>query len=598
MSVQDQFYLRSALDSLAQDALDLSKYLAEANRQRQHLLIRRLRATQSYKGTKKEAKKAQIRDKMTSIDNAVRDIDRNITHARQKQIPKTRFYIHLKRLHGNLPYPELRKYESEAHKAEGLQRSHMALHRMLSLPTPTLLDDLAHHLLTTSLPFSQRSFLIMIRRLSDLRYGSLAKSAYLQSSVAGFAPDSSKAITLLLKLTVAIGDYREFRRLRRLLGQPGVRRDTYIYTALIVGCLKLGFPENARGYFRRMMNDGIHPPLQALTHMLHDCGSRRRWNLGNEVWRVIKDGQARAEFKVDALAYHTMLRLCRKCDQLAVARDILREASDDGENFQNIVRRPYKTYASPLRQSNKTPTISDLRAAHRANFKFLSGSQRGMIPQVKLDQFLSQISEYAIRKPTPPLRVLSDMTIRHFSKTGPKVVEIISRGSTSKKITRKEILAALKEATPEPSDLLPVNINGVQNIGASPLTKDEHILDAVQESIDSWLTKVTWDRHLPSVPPNPDDRQRLLTNAQRLKLLFSRKSGRNTIPLQTSLPANDPVPLLDEARAPSNRLVWHSPRQIFLTSRQRMQRRPNRVFLQSHRLTKRPPRRSISTRRR
>ena len=398
-----QDLLRTALDNLAQDLLDLSQYLSEAKVERQQLLNRRTDKSQLIYRLKDDqddnGPKTALRAQVDAITKSIKYLDKGILRARQWQIPYSSFYVRLKRIHKQLPRPPVQASISSPSR---IRRSNAILDALLSLPTPELLDDLAQYLLTTSLPITEHSFYLMIHKLSGLRLGSAARSAYHNLIAAGYSPTSPRAISLLLKLTPSIRDRKEFFRLQSLVSKFNISLDPYIYSGLIIGNLKMGSRTNALRHFRSMITEGFQPSLQVLTGLLHDCGSRRDWSMGAEVWRSIKVGQSNQRFHIDAWAYSSMWRLCQRCEQRHAANEILSSAAKEGFDLQEIIQQRRKKYKSqPFRRTNKSPELIDLQHSME---RILTGgvvmdAQDKMVGHVQAEQVSLRDFRYIHHRP-------------------------------------------------------------------------------------------------------------------------------------------------------------------------------------------------------
>jgi pentatricopeptide repeat protein len=484
---REQLSLRTALDNLAQDLLDLSQYLAKANqtrkqRQKQHKL-----AVRDHSRSEPAKSKETVRRRAESRGVKLQAAEQAILEARQKCIPDSGYLIRLKRLHGHLPYPQVPEYESELHLSQQLSRSNTRLQNLLSLPMPTVLEDLAHHLLTTSLPFSEKSFFIIMKRLSSFRYGSVARSAYLHYLSAGFAPATSEALALLIKLTVSLRDKREFTRIQSLLKDSDVPHDTYLYEALVVGCLKMGNPSQARQYLNDMVENGLRPSLQILTNFLHDCGSRRRWDMGVDVWRSIKMGHAHGEFKVDVWAYHEIYRLCKKCHNPSTATKILHEAVEEGFNPVHVIQRP-RVRTPPIRPTNKNPRPFDYQnayhAADQAANHDLSSHRRDNLLEHVLGTF--RPSNFAKTPAT-----YDQLQASRSSHARKRVRRRISTRCHNIGASMRDTRDTLKGETAESLDMVPRSTDVVISHTTETSIEYEHTSDTVQESTDSLLALTT-----------------------------------------------------------------------------------------------------------
>ena len=496
-----QDLLRTALDNLAQDLLDLSQYLSEAKAERQQLLNHRTDKSQIIYRLKDDnddnGPKTTLRAQVDAITKSIKRLDRGIRRARQWQIPYSSFYIRLKRVHKSLPTPPGQAFISSPSR---IRRSNAILNALLSLPNPELLDDLAQHLLTTSLPITEHSFYLMIHKLSSFRLGSAARSAYHNLITAGYSPTSPRAVSLLLKLTLSIRDRREFFRLQSLVSKSNISLDPYIYSGLITGNLKMGSPTNAFGHFRSMITEGFQPSLQVLTSLLHDCGSRREWSMGAEVWRSIKVAQSNQRFHIDAWAYSSMWRLCRRCEQKHAASEILSSAAKEGFDLQEIIQQRRKKYKSqPFRRTNKSPELIDLQHSMERTLTGGVGedAQGKMVGHLWGKQLSFRDSKYIQCRPSLRFQSLA---------TRPSVAARRQVDELMLKKTR-----TLTKSTSNVAEFIQLDIasplNGISKCHADssyPLTSmDEDLLDILQEEsaycLSTWFLSATTSLR-PSTP--------------------------------------------------------------------------------------------------
>ena len=382
--------LRKALDSLAQDLLNLSQYLTDKNARLQRLRhLESMTRQQSLRSGTKKAKPT-LPLKPHDITQAIQSINREIHHARHRNIPLTSQYVVLKRLHGRLHVPRVSERHDSDESESSWEFSNSALNALLALPDRPILDDLAIHLLTSNLPFSEESFVIIIKQLSRLRFESAARSAYHHLAVAGYSPANPLAISLMLKLAISTGHRAEFDDVQRLINEFEVQPDPFIYAILIDGCVKFGMRAKAVQYLRKMMADGAVPSLPALTSILRDCGSRRDWALGRIVWRAMEVGQLTNNFEIDAWAYNAMWTLCNRCENHDLASQIVLAAAKQGFDRDHILRCwRGNSKPLPIRASNKFPTISHIQHAYCR----LSSESKGAVQSIN-------------RMKKPPLRLL------------------------------------------------------------------------------------------------------------------------------------------------------------------------------------------------
>jgi hypothetical protein len=352
--------LRNALDNLAQDLLDMSQYLSKINGERQLLLDRRSNLTQILKRTSGKGQRQLLAEDFAKLSESIQNLDAKLIDARQQRLPVTesRFFIRLKRLHGRLPGSKPHGFIISSNSFyKAILSGNKRLRVLLSLPVANTLDALAHHLLTSSFPFTEESFFIMIKKLTALRYASMARSAYHHLIEAGYIPlEKPMEISSLLKLANVISDRRGFHRILRSVRQSGIPSDRYIYGALVIGFLKMGNPPRAIEQFKAMLSDGIQPPLSLLTYILRDCASRRNWELGKTIWHMFNIGQLRGALVPDKWIYYEMWTLCQRCAKYYNARSVRQEALEHGIDIGDIVKRP-PLKRRPVRRSNKSPQL-------------------------------------------------------------------------------------------------------------------------------------------------------------------------------------------------------------------------------------------------
>jgi hypothetical protein len=480
--------IRMAVSNLAQDLLNLSQFLHTAEAERQQLFNRKSNLQRSYTCADDRDVKTRLLDEIKSLDNSIKELDRDVLRARQRQIPAFGFYIRLKRLHGRLPNPEPRLHDSADEDVALIRMSNATLAAILSLPAPTILEDLANYLLTTSLPITESSFLLMIHRLSSLRFASAARSAYHGLIAAGYAPTSPVAISLLLKLTTAICDRREFNRLQALLIQSDVSIDAYIYTGLVIGNLKLGNHRKAAQWFRDMTANNVEPSLQVLTGLLHDCGSRRDWQLGKEVWRALKDGHANAKLHIDAWAYKKMWRLCRRCEQRHATGELLKSALKDGIELEDVIQPQRTKYKSPpIRNTNKSPKLEDVQESMiKRDTRIAIG-----LSADKVERGTIQRKQVELRDACGDHYCISGIESRSFRDL---LLTRARKRLDKLKINRtwklRENLTRLAAAG-QPELAMPLTaINHDGNKTRSYAIDDEHLSDVIEEESESVLS--TW----------------------------------------------------------------------------------------------------------
>jgi pentatricopeptide repeat protein len=346
--------MQAALEDLAQNLLNLSDCLSALDKEKQSI-GRALRKTQPTSGPR-DVENQTVKAKETAIlRQSLERLDRKIKDARKRNIPFTSFHIRLKRLHGQIP----RRPSTKAGHELNRDQDNMELKALLALPTSTLLADLANYILTASMPFTEESFLLMIDRLTRHRYTSAARSAYRSMVSAGFAPDSPKAVVLLIRMAVVSAEKREFYRLEKLVRTLDTH-NTLVNGALIVGYLKFSRIEIAKHYLAQMATDGHFYVLAILTRFVEYCGAQRDWILGKRMWEAIEAGQAQGRFSIDRFAYRQIWRMCRRCGQVSAAALVLKGALRNGFRPKDIILRGRM---NPVRPSNKSTGLSDYYTA-------------------------------------------------------------------------------------------------------------------------------------------------------------------------------------------------------------------------------------------
>ena len=528
--------LRMALDSLADDLLMLSHIISQKTVERQLLLNRKSSLFQKFKRTVEKDKRDYVLSEISAVSALIKAVEGKLLFTRQRRIPAS-YYVRLRRLHGHLPYPQPRRPNRKDDQSTLIRRSNATLIGLLSVPGPGVLQELAHFLLTTSLPITETSFLIMIRKLSALRLGSAARSAYHSLIAAGYSPTSPRALSFVLKLMPAIRDRREFLRLQTLLDVSNIPRDTYLYTQLIIGNLKMGSPTKAFQQFRAMISNGIQPTLQALTALLHDCGSRRNWQLGVEVWRALRLGEANMGFRIDLWAYQEMWRLCRKCGQAGSARQIMRAAEKDGFELEDLIHsRGRKTKSLAIRATNKMPELHDLENSRRQ-------------PPLKVDAFTMKVlpsgfslpSRARIPKPAPGLSLKPGSNLSQFpSSPYSQAVERMMRAKYPG--SNKPISSSWME---ESYIAVPLTLDGLTSTDLSSCDFDDHLSDILREASETFssdcsvlstteaqtLKSRLWLKYIQrsgpeALPPTPVD----VRKHSRLSQQSSAQPSRNVLP--------------------------------------------------------------------
>lgn len=352
--------LRKALDGFAQDLLDMASYHSKIHTERQRLLDRKSDLGQAFGRTLNPIHKQCLTKDFATVSTSIQDMDAGFIEARQQGLPdaESRFFVRLKRIHGRLPAPKAHKFLVNSRSTEkAILTENMRLTVLLSIPATNVLNDLAHHLLTSSLPFTEDSFFIMMKKLHRLRYTSMARSAYYHLLSAGYVPpDNPKEISPLLRIASSIDDRKGFHSLMRSVRRSGMTLDNSVYEALVIGYLKMGRRAQAMKAFQDMLSDGLRPRLSLLTRLLHDCGTRRDWLRGKEIWRMIKILQQQGDLIPDRWAYYDMWRLCEKCAKYFIGRNIRQEALEQGVNIGDIVKRPLLR-GLPVRRLNKSPQL-------------------------------------------------------------------------------------------------------------------------------------------------------------------------------------------------------------------------------------------------
>jgi len=482
-SPTDSGSLRIALDTLADDLLTLSYIILQRTTELQRLLNRKSGLFQKYSRIEEDDNRADVWSEIISVDTSIKDVERKLLHVRERSIPRS-YFIRLRRLHGHLPYPTSRRPNRKDDKSTLVRRSHATLVGLLSLPGPDVLQELAEFLLTTSLPITETSFLIMIQKLSNLRYGSAARSAYHSLIVAGYSPTSPRAISLLLKLMPAIRDRKEFLRLQTLLEVSNVPHDAHIYTQLIVGNIKMGSPLRALQQFRAMIANGFQPTLQALTSLLHDCGSRRNWQLGVEVWRSLGLGQAHLRFRIDLWAYQEMWRLCRRCGQQTPARQILMVARKEGFKLEDLIHaRGRKTKSLPIRATNKMPELHDIANSLKQTTVRLDEFTRQVIPNgMTLPPRIPQIAKpasYSSPKSSSHPHAISSSQYR----------EAVERMMLAKH--RKSFSTTSDSWTEASKSAIPLSHDQYTRNCFQERLLDEHLLDILTEASEAYFSEWT-----------------------------------------------------------------------------------------------------------
>lgn len=524
--------LRRALVNMAQDLLDLSEYLSKATTVLQTLQDQKSRLCQRYLQVDEQDmdSKSDLESKIARIDVLVESLGKEIKDARERKLPAmdTRFYLRLKNLHGRLLFSKIEYRTPGRDENWEARQTEFALKRLLSVPVPNVLEELALHLLSTSRPFSQNAFFIMIHQLSGLRYGSAARSAYFHLIDAGYPPDSRKTISLLLTLALSIRDKKEFSRLRKLVDLSNMAHDAHTYGTLIVGSAKMGHVTNAKRYLQAMAADGITPTLKVLTSLLHDCGTRRNWRLGEQIWRLLKASSIKSGAIIDALAYYEMWRLCKRCRQTPMARTIYGEALDAGFGPRDITMRP-PIKRRPIRPGNKVPSLRDYDQAvqylilrSRTPRDRAAFSQQARLPNPVSDQsrIIQMLKSYRHTAGRPGgARWDEFMSFSVFAQSQPKRLQkVYSHWGGNPPSYLFDLQKIISNEPPEPVELSLPSLSGPSFPAA--IIHDEHVSDIIQEATNQFIANAI------RMSNNPLSRRRYNSRSQdtlsfRLRLIAS-----------------------------------------------------------------------------
>jgi hypothetical protein len=432
--------MRKAVDCVCQDLFDLSTFLKAADTQRQRLLDQNTKLQQLIRhGKAGSSTKAHHR----SIKSQIKLLDLKVRDARQSEIPISSFFIHLKRLHGRLPIEKPKKRNSPSCSDNVSRQIYSALKALLVLPDPALLEELAQFLLNVPLPLSEPAFLFILRRLSNHRLASAARSVYYHFMTTGHYPVSAASISVLLKISSSAQLREEFQSLKAMLSSVRLPSNEYVHSGLIIGHLKWNDKDSALSQYSKMIFAGYETNLKVLTALLDHSAATGHWKLGVQFWRAIVRGKREGRFEVDAWAYHAMWRLCIKCRQRQMASQVLTEAVHDGHRIDDVIhhRRP-KTKSLPIRSSNKTPTIHDVFKAFQAR------STREL-----------SVQTVSVSQPVPPA---APSTVR------PNLIgKLQGSTQTSERLSRSSLVTKLLANVQNPKTLT-ASVNAQLEIASSP----------------------------------------------------------------------------------------------------------------------------------
>jgi len=395
-------------------------YLSKLKIERQMLLNRKSDLGQVYKRVSDVDQIRRLPDDLANLGRAIQSLDAKVIDARKHGLPvaESRFYVRLKRLHGHLQDPKPHGVPITSNKFyKTILSGNMRLSALLSLPVVNILEELAHFLLTSSFPFTEESFFIIIKKLTVLRYPSMARSAYHHLIAAGYTPtENPKEIPRLLRIASVINDKRDFHRILRSVKRSGISIDRYTYENLIIGFLKMGKGPQAVEQYHAMLSDGIQPSLSLLTYLLHDCGTHRKWSLGKEIWRMIKVRQLQGNLIPDKWVYYEMWRLCKRCARYSVARDIREEALEDGIDLKDIGNHPAPK-RQPVRQSNKAPELLHYYDSFRnRNFQEALSVSGRMLGRKPSKRELINVSSNMAREEVQQLVMHREKRLRGYPK--------------------------------------------------------------------------------------------------------------------------------------------------------------------------------------
>ncbi|KAL9062384.1 MAG: hypothetical protein Q9157_008969 [Trypethelium eluteriae] len=135
------------------------------------------------------------------------------------------------------------------------------------------------------------------------------------------------------------------RRRPKVVQKPNP--DPNVFGAVMAGMLKFAGLDATLKLYGEMVEEGWGLDVGGLTIFLKDCTKRKDWMGGKAIWARIGDlreregqrnlvGRKRRK-EMSKVAYHSMLSLCRSCDQQQEFFEVYRGARDEGYTSDELL---------------------------------------------------------------------------------------------------------------------------------------------------------------------------------------------------------------------------------------------------------------------
>ena len=267
---------------------------------------------------------------------------------------------------------------------------------------------------------------------------------------------------------IARARYRWFGRDKRKIAEKA-RMNEDVYTALIVGAIRLLGRDQAILYYKQMIHEGWMPTVEILTAVLQDCHDVADfvsgWSVFEMLWKLKMtcDGVAQA-------AYDCIERLCQCCGEDKPYEYILMKRAEDGvppSNLQeNIVCAGDPDPEAMWNSSGTVTSASGSEITHRQMHR---------------------------KFPDIPFKVVRDMMRKVPSHDRPweKIVELVQ--------THRE-LADLKEAVSRQEKSLKNMADHLADLTEEVVnTGKSHDVDVIKHGISARITSLNQEGETPAL---------------------------------------------------------------------------------------------------
>lgn len=249
------------------------------------------------------------------------------------------------------------------------------IHDILREPAQGQLSVLASTISNTHVCPTEKTFNIMISRLSRLRLNAAAWIVFQTMLRLQIAPDEY-TISSVLNLSIVTGSYYDFRkvlnaaRLQRKLQKhsnarpPSGGRSLILLSTIIKGCVKFGHMRRAETYLKLMLAEGKKPNMEVLTCLIRGHTRSKNWNAG------IPHYQRLNYMDWDRKTVATLIHFCRACKNSVFEQKVRVMASikgiepvGPGDDLAEVPIR-WKSKGLDVPDHFKSPNAGDIGAIH------------------------------------------------------------------------------------------------------------------------------------------------------------------------------------------------------------------------------------------